>query len=67
MRNYSSPRIIPLSIHAAACGPTQPTAGVHCWLCVWNSTRTTSRRNRKGGAPQVFSANSALRPLRPQR
>jgi hypothetical protein len=66
MRNYSSPRIVQLSILppvAQPCPAQKDTAG----LCVSDSTRATSRRNRKGGAPQGFSANSALRPLRRRR
>jgi hypothetical protein len=33
MRNYSSPRIIQLSILVAACDPALPVAGARCWLC----------------------------------
>jgi len=54
MRNYSSPRIIQLSILVAACDPALPVAGARCWLCAWNSTRARGRRNGKGGAPQAF-------------
>ena len=66
MRNYSSPQIIQLSILAAG-GTALPAAAGHCWLWVRNSTRATRRRHPKGGAPGDFSANSALRPLRPRR
>jgi hypothetical protein len=53
MRNYSSPRIIQLSILPPVgqpCPPQEDTAG----LCMSDSTRATGRRNRKGGAPQGF-------------
>jgi hypothetical protein len=63
MRNYSSARIIQLSILppvAQPCPPQEDTAG----LCVSDSTPTTSRRNRKGGASRGFSLNSALCALR---